>query len=92
MYVSSAPDYTVDCNELIWGKYTDIVISYMHMNQFAYVAFEGHISFGTYMVMTCFLSYGAYGAINDTNTFLMLRWLFQGNIWLFVLVLVLVLA
>ena len=35
MYIS-VPGHTVDCIGFIWGKYTDIVVSY--------VAFEGHIN------------------------------------------------
>ena len=31
----------VDCSEFIWGIYTKIFVSYMHMNWFAYVGFEG---------------------------------------------------
>ena len=31
------------------------------------------------MVITCFLSYGPTGAINDIVAFVMLRWLFRGN-------------
>ena len=45
MYMD-APGHIIDCSELILGIYSDIVISYVHMNHFAcvaYVAFEGQI-------------------------------------------------
>ena len=40
--------HLVDCTGLIWGIYTDIVVSYVHMNVLVHVAcvgFKGHISF-----------------------------------------------
>ena len=48
--------------------------------------------FVMYMAIACFLSDDAYGAINETIAFVMLRWLFRGIIWLDVPVVVPVLA
>ena len=53
---------------------------------------RGLLVFGTYMAITCFMSHGANGAINDINVFLMLSWWFRGNMWHFVPVLMMVLA
>ena len=36
---TSAHGYTVDCSEFICGMYSDVVISYMHMNLFVYVTY-----------------------------------------------------
>ena len=47
MYIS-VPCMITDCSGFIWGIYTGIVVSYLHMTllaQVAYVVFEGHISF-----------------------------------------------
>ena len=47
---TSASGHSVDCSEFIWGLYTDIDVSYMHMNKLMWMVymwhFRGHISLG----------------------------------------------
>ena len=78
---TSVSDPVVKCIEIIWGRFADIVVRYVHMNQLAFVTLEWHIGLGTYMVITWFLSYNADVSISDTIAFVILRWLFRGIIW-----------
>ena len=65
---SSVTGHTIQCSWFICGKYSDKVVTYLHMNTLTYVAymwhFRGLFIFGTYMTITCFLSHDADSDIN----------------------------
>ena len=51
MYTSACGD-SVDCIEFIRSLYTEIVVSYLHKNKLAYVAYIWHLR-GIFDVSTC---------------------------------------
>ena len=50
MYTSACGD-SVDYSEFIWGIHTEIVVWYLNMALFAYVAFQGIFVVGTYVAV-----------------------------------------
>ena len=48
---TSVPGQIVECIEFIWGIYTDIFASYLHMDYFSYVEYLWHLR-GIFFVYT----------------------------------------
>ena len=40
---TGASFHFTDCIEFIWGTYSDVVVSYLHVNYFAYLEYMWHM-------------------------------------------------